>query len=211
MTDPLPPIEMIPGELDRAIEIALAENPSINTSGATIEATRERRNITRAELFPTVDLVSKWNYEYNFNTSVDTRRDYSVVLQASWDLFTGLSTRAGQAQAAFEYAASKDNHRHAARKVTEQVRLAWQSLLTARERLELLENAVNIASEVFESRRKLREAGKETVINVLDAENEVNNAQINFTSAAYEERTAAYQILLAMGRLNAGTLNIVIE
>ena len=36
----------------------------------------------------------------------------------------------------------------------EQVRLAWQALETARERVILLENAVNIASEVAQSRRK---------------------------------------------------------
>ena len=114
-------------------------------------------------------------------------------------------------QAIVEYRASQDNQMQISRKVTEQVKLAWQSLITARERLELLENAVNIASEVFESRKKLREAGKETVINVLDAENEVNNAQINFTGASYDERVAAFQLLLAMGRLNAATLGLPVQ
>lgn len=211
MTDPVPPVEMIPSDLQRAVEIAVAENPAVNNSGANIEAARERSNIVAAELYPSIDLISKMNYEDDKNTVIGTRRDYSVVVQASWDLFTGLTTKAGKSQAAFEYMASKDNHRHVTRKVIEQTRLAWQALLTARSRLELLENAVNIASEVFESRKKLREAGKETVINVLDAENEVNNAQINYTGASYEERTAAFQLLLAMGRLNAQTLGIAVE
>jgi adhesin transport system outer membrane protein len=92
--------------------------------------------------------------------------------------------------------------------VIEQTKLAWQALFTSRQRLELLENAVNIASEVFSSRQKLREAGKETVINVLDAENEVNNAQINFTSASYDEKLAVYQLLLAMGFLNPSGLSL---
>jgi outer membrane protein, adhesin transport system len=91
------------------------------------------------------------------------------------------------------------------------VKLSWQALLTARSRLELLENAVNIATEVFISRKKLREAGKETVINVLDAENEVSNAQINFTAASYEERLSIYQLLLAMGRLNPSHLNLAMK
>ena len=75
----------------------------------------------------------------------------------------------------------------------------------------LLENAVNIASEVAVSRRKLRAAGKETVINVLDAENEVNNAQINFTTASYDEKVSAYQLLLALGRLDPLSLNLALE
>lgn len=80
--------------------------------------------------------------------------------------------------------------------------------MTARRRIELLENAVNIASEIFSSRRRLREAGKETVLNVLDAENELSNAQINFTSASHDEHLAVYQLLLAMGRLSAPYLGI---
>ena len=43
---------------------------------------------------------------------------------------------------------------------------------------------------------------------MLDAENEVNNARINFTSAAYDERIVIYQLLLAMGRLNAQSMNL---
>ena len=88
------------------------------------------------------------------------------------------------------------------------MKLTWQALITLRERLELLENAVNIAGEVFESRKKLRAAGKETVINVLDAENEVNNARINFTSTSYDEKISIYQLLLAMGRLNVQSMNL---
>jgi len=80
--------------------------------------------------------------------------------------------------------------------------------VTARQRVALLENAVNIASEIFTARRKLREAGKETILNMLDAENEVINAQINYTSATFDERIAIYQLMLAMGRLNAAYLNL---
>ena len=92
------------------------------------------------------------------------------------------------------------------RKAEEQTRLAWQALQTANERVALLENAVNIAAEVFDSRKKLRESGKETVINVLDAENEVYSARINYTSALYDARVAAYSVLQAIGRLELTVL-----
>ena len=190
------------------LRVALAENPAVVNSGTTVEVARERQRTVRSELFPSVDLEGTYNYEKHNNAVIGTRRDYSVLLRATWDLFTGFSTRAGLSQAAFDYRASKDTHRFVSRRVVEQGRLAWQAVITARQRLELLENAVNITSEVFDSREKLREAGKETVINVLDAENEVNSAQINYTGAAYDERVAVYQVLLAMGRLNPRYLDI---
>jgi len=208
MLDPEPPIEQIPSELIKSIDIAVVENPAIGNSGTTVEVARERRRTVRSELFPTVDLEGTYNYEKHNNATLGTRRDYSLVVSSTWELFSGFSTRASMAQAAYDYHASKDQHEFTVRKVIEQTKLAWQSLLTARERLELLENAVNIASEVFESRKKLREAGKETVINVLDAENEVNQAQINYTSAFYDERLAVFQLLLAMGRLDDANLGL---
>lgn len=211
MTDPRVPAEIVPSSLEQAIEIAIAESPSLANSGNNVELAREKRSLIGAELYPVVDIVGKTNYEHNRNTTFGTRRDYSLVVQATWELFTGFATRSGQAQTAYEYAATRDAHRHAVNKVMEQTRIAWQAVLTSRERLELLENAVNIASEVFESRRALREAGRETVISVLDAENEVNNSQINLTGATYEERVAVFQLLLAMGRLNATFLNIAVE
>ncbi|HJO68342.1 MAG TPA: TolC family protein [Rhodospirillales bacterium] len=186
----------------------MQENPAVGNSDATIEVTRERQRAIRAEYLPTFDMVGTANNENNNNATIGTRRDYSVILQATWDLFTGFSTQASMAQAAFDYGASKDNYAFVIRKVVEQVRLSWQALLTVRERLELLENAINIASEVFDSRQKLREAGKETVINVLDAESEIFNAQINFTAASYDERIAVFQLLMAMGRLDAQNLNL---
>ncbi len=208
MLDPEPPIDLVPSELTKSIDIAVIENPAVGNTGTTVEVARERRRSVAAELMPTVDLEGSYNYEKNNNATLGTRRDYALVVTSTWDLFSGFSTRRSMAQAAYDYHASKDQHEFSVRKVIEQTKLAWQSLLTARERLELLENAVNIASEVFESRKKLREAGKETVINVLDAENEVNNAQINYTSAFYDERLAVYQLLLAMGRLNDANLRL---
>ena len=179
MLDPIPPLEILPESLEEALETALKHNPAMSSAAATSEVARERRRSVMAQFFPTIDLVSNWTYEKNKAAVIGTSREYSMLLQANWDLFTGLSTRDTLAQVAFDYGATKDNHRFIARRVVEQTRLSWQGLLTVGDRLALLENAVNVAAEVFDSRRKLREAGKETVINVLDAESEIFNAQIN--------------------------------
>ena len=201
MVDPAPPATAIPSALDRAVEIALMENPALLGSAATVEMSRERRRQGWGGLYPSLDLVGAANFEQKNNTVDKIRRDYSVVLSATWDIFSGGSSLAQIERNSLDYHASMDNYDFISSKVVEQTRLSWQSLVTSRERKELLGNAVNIASEVFDSRKKLRDAGKETVINVLDAENEVNNAQINYTTASYDERVAIYQLLLAMGRL----------
>ena len=208
MQDPAPPIDMVPSDLERAVDSALVDNPALANSGITIEVARERQRAVRGELFPSLDMETRYSFEKNAGAVLGTRRDYTATVRATWDIFTGFSTRNLMSQAAFNYGATKDQYEFTTRKVIEQAKLSWQALMTARERVQLLENAVNIASEVFTSRQKLREAGKETVINVLDSSNEVNNAAINFTSASYDERLAVYQLLLSMGLLNPAGLKM---
>ncbi len=200
--EPMPTADLIPNSLEAATRIALSENPQIRNKDQQIAVARERKRSARSDLFPSLNFVSKFNYEKHNNGTIGTRRDASFLLQANWNLFTGLTSRANIAQASYDYAASQDDYEFMVRKVNESTRIAWQNLNTSRERLNQLENAVNIASEVFDSRQKLRAAGKDTVINVLDAKSEIINARINLTRASFNEREAIYALLLAMGRLD---------
>jgi len=200
--EPMPTADLIPNSLEAATRIALSENPQIRNKDQQIAVARERKRSARSDLFPSLNFVSKFNYEKHNNGTIGTRRDASFLLQANWNLFTGLTSRANITQASYDYAASQDDYEFMVRKVNESARIAWQNLNTSRERLNQLENAVNIASEVFDSRQKLRAAGKDTVINVLDAKSEIINARINLTRASFNEREAIYALLLAMGRLD---------
>jgi len=195
MVDPVPPVELLPASQVQAVEIASSENPAVSSSRLTVEVAHQLRRAARSDFFPTFDVVGTVNYEKHRDAVLGTRREWSVLLQATWNLFNGFATDASVSQAAFNYRASQDNHEFVTRNVIEATRRAWQQLVTARERVDLLENAVNIASEVFEARKRLREEGKETVINVLDAENGIIDAQIQFTQVSYDQRLAVYQLL----------------
>lgn len=208
MADPQPPVDQMPVDLDAAIKIALAENPSISNSEIAIKVADEKRKIAQAEYYPNLDVVAAGNFEEDKNTVSNVRKDYSLLLKATWELYNGLSTTSAAAQAAFDREAAKDTMAYTQRKVIEQVKVAWQALLTARERLSLLENAVSLSTEVFDSRRKLREQGKATLLEVLDAENDTYSTRINYTSASYDARQAAFQLLVAMGRMDVKTLNV---
>lgn len=202
MSLPSAPLNLLPESLEEAIKVALKENPALESAKKQTGIASEQRDAAEAEYMPKINLEAAANYEHNKNTVIGVRRDYSVLVTANWNVFNGFATRANTARAAYDYAASQDKQVYVHRKIEEQTKLAWQTLQTARERVSLLQNAVNIASEVYTSRVKLREAGKETAINVLDAENEVFNARINLTAAVYDANLSSYQVLQSMGRLD---------
>lgn len=208
MLAPKVPPALMPDGLQEALEVARENNPAIDSSLGGIEVADQRRRLARSEYYPRIDLISSANRENDNNLVRGTSIDMSVVMQATWNLFNGFATTAGVAQAASEYEASLRGHDQLVRRVEEQTRLAWNEMETARSRVALLENAVSIASEVFTARLKLREAGRETVINVLDAENEVNNARIGLVAATGDATRAAYQVLQGIGRLDPDDLAI---
>jgi adhesin transport system outer membrane protein len=208
MMEPPPPSELLPDDLESALQTARQQNPAIDSSLATVAVADERKRLARSGYYPTVDVVGRAARENNNDLVQGTRTDISIMLSATWNLFNGFATQAGLGQASLEHQAAKRNHEIINRKVEEAIRLAWSEWMTARQRAELLENAVAIASEVFEARQKLREAGRETVINVLDAENEVYNARINLTQARGDVQIAIYRVLQGMGRLGPAELGL---
>lgn len=211
MTEPAVPRALLPDGLEEALEIARENNPAIDSSLGSLEVADQKRRVARSDYYPRVDLISSANRENDNNLVRGTSVDMSVVMQASWNLFNGFATTAGVAQAASEYQASLRDHDAVVRQVVQQTRLAWNEMTTAESRVALLENAVTIAAEVFDARLKLREAGRETVINVLDAENEVNNARISLVAASGDARRAAFQVLQGIGRLTPADLRIDAE
>lgn len=207
LSDPPLPMDLIPSTVDQSLEVAEKDNPTLESATSTIELTNDKRNIAEAGYWPTLDLVGKANYEHGKNATVGVRRDWSLMLVASWEMFSGFKTDATVAQASWDHGASKDTRFHTSRKVAEQARTAWHKLQTARQRLELLENAAVLAEEVWEATKKKLDAGKATVTEVLDEATRINDARINYTGAYYDMYQASYELLAAMGRLEVDNLS----
>ncbi len=201
LSDPPVPAALIPPELDDALTSAAKENPTIETADRAIAVAAEKRRGAQSGYYPNLDLIGRADYENDRNAVIGVRRDWSLLLSANWEVFSGFRTEAQVAQASFDHAAAMDNKLYAGRKVSETVKIAWNRLSTDRERIALLENAANLAEEVWAAQKKRREAGKATVQDVLDEETRINEARINYTQAYYDMIQHSFELLGAMGRL----------
>jgi adhesin transport system outer membrane protein len=198
----------LPPSLDEANRTAIQNNPSLIASDRRVNVADREVGIAESDLFPKLDLVGQYNWEDNVDAVRGIRRDWSVLVKLSWELFSGFSTQAKVAAATLEKSAAFDSYNVNRRKVSEDLAIAWEQLMTARERAQLLDNAVAIAEEVFDSRRRLRDAGRETAINVLDAQSEVFNARLNYLAATYDAQLAVFRVLGAMGLLGPADLGL---
>jgi adhesin transport system outer membrane protein len=206
LVEPQLPHEIVPASLDAAVDSAVHGNPGLERASQLVRLADERRRGATSGYWPRVDLVGRVNWERDFDGVPGTRRDGAILLQLTWQIFSGFATDYAVSQAAHDAAASRETETAVRRKTVEEVKLAWQALQTARTREALLTNAVSIASEVFEARKALRDSGRETALNVLDAENEVYVARINLVAASYDAQAAIYRLIAAIGEMEVENL-----
>jgi adhesin transport system outer membrane protein len=197
----------LPATLDKAMDIAMASNADIQQSKLQSRKAQKQIGLEQSAYYPSVDLVGYYGAESNVN-QIDRRREASALLKFNWNLFSGNETRSRAAAALSTYESVVDREAAVERKVQENVHTAWNQLQNGRERQELLENAAKIASEVMGFRKRLRDSGKETAINVLDAEVEYYSVLSNMINAEYDSKIAFYRLMSAMGQLSPEHIGI---
>jgi adhesin transport system outer membrane protein len=208
MEDARPPANLLPSSFDEALAIARKNNPDAWINDFAARADEARREAAKSAYYPSVDLVGSAEYENDANGTPGTEENYAVFVRGKWEFFSGFRSQARVRAAARTLEASKARHSFSRRRVDESMRVAWENLATQRQRVDLLKNATQIAEEVLRARRRLRQAGKETALNVLDAEAEVFTARINLVDADYDARIAVYGTLRATGLMNEATLGL---
>lgn len=202
MMPPAAPDDLLPPDMQAAINRALSENPLMKQSQETIGEAREQRKVAIADFFPQVDVVAEGGIENDNEGIVGARRDLFVGLRANWEIFDGLNSAAATERTGHRIAETMENHAALSLEIAKRVEVAWQQLSTLRERQILAENAANIAIELFTARRKLRRAGRESVVNLLNAEAELNAARSRAVAAHYDALSQSFALLFEVGTLS---------
>ena len=99
----------------------------------------------------------------------------------------------------------------ARRAAAEQVIRAWRQLDAARSRVLSFEAQVRANGVALNGVRQEALVGSRTTLDVLNAEQELLNAQVNLISARHDVQVAYYGVLSGIGRLTARTLGLPVE
>lgn len=210
MDDPVAPAAIIPLSLDAALNYALDNNPVLEAARLNIDMAEANRLASGSTNMPKVDLEGSLDFKNDYDGATGSEEEGTLLVKFTWDLFDGNRTSATEMAAAHRTSAAMATLHQRELDITEQVRMAWNSMVIDRERMNTLSEAQNIALEAYDARYSLMVTGKETIINVLDTALEVLNVRLSLTTADYRHRLSVYRLLHAMGRLNPGTINAVI-
>jgi len=197
----------LPATVEEAMDDAEEFNPRVLSAKLASERAYKLISLESAGFLPNVDVVGTRNRENDAGQQFKKDED-SVLLKMSWNVFAGRETVSRAQAAAYDFREAAEKEKNVNNKTRETVRVAWNQYKKGIERLALLETAVKTSQGVMQGRKRLRDAGKETALAVLDAEVEHFGLLANKVNATIDASMGSYRLLSTIGRLDISSLGL---
>lgn len=209
---PPPPLPPFPATAEQAVQIALGNNPDLLAVSRQAIAAGYDVRVARAGRLPTLSTVVSGTYVNELGgasgNAPNTGSQTTVGLNARIPIFQGglPGARTRQAQALegqlLEQVVGTE------RAVVAATRSAFATYDAAQRAIASNTIAVKANELALEGARAERSVGTRTVLDVLNAEQELLNSQVSLVSAKRNAYVAGFQLLNAMGQAEADDLGL---
>ena len=209
---PPPPLPPLPKTADEAVQIALANNPDLVSISRQAIASGYDVNVARAGRLPTLGAIASGDYlnQITGGTNGLNRAGTatSIGLSANIPIFQGglPAARIRQAQAAqgtvLEQVVGTE------RAVVQAARAAFANYDAAQRAIQANTVAVQANQLALEGNRAEQSVGTRTIIEVLNAEQELLQSSVALVTAKRDAYVAGFQLLNAMGAAEARDLGL---
>ena len=206
-----PPYGELPRGEDEALSIAVAENPVLLAARYDEQAAGHAVREVTGSLLPTLSLsgeLSRTEESSTFFASTDQGR---LFAQLSVPLYQSGSVWSQARQARETQNERRIRIDESRRDVIEEVTQAWEALQTSRARIQSDGDQVRANEIALEGVREETTVGARTILDVLDAEQELLDSRVSLVRAERDEYVAAHRLKLAVGRLSARHLGLAVD
>jgi len=192
----LPALES--GDIEAWIRRSEASSPELRTLSARRDAARLEVDKAGAARKPTVDLVGQVirSSSENIVTPALKYQNRSIGLQLNVPLYTGGLIDSGVRQATADLMRAEEALEGARRELSVRVHREYRSATEGERRIQALMRAIQSAEQLVTSNRRSMQAGSRTIIDVLNAEQQLALVQRDLAQARYT--TALARLRLAM-------------
>ena len=214
---PPPPLPGLPSSPAEAVAVALDNNPDLIAERERAKAAGFDINVAGASRLPRVSLFTGGDYTNYLGTlgsptpGVNLPQSSTGVqagVQVSVPIFQGGRPAALQRQAQARSAAAQENVIAAERDVIAQVRSAYSSWQAANQIIASTQSAVDAAELSLEGVRAENTVGNRTILDILNAEQELVVARSQLVTARRNAYVAGFSLLAAMGKAEARDLGL---
>ena len=209
---PPPPLPPLPSTADEGVRIALTDNPDlVSISRQAIAAGYDVR-VAEASRLPTLSAVGTAQYVNELgHTAVGSLNSGSqtlVGLSTNIPIFQGGLPGARTRQAQALEGQTLERVVETERAVVAATRSAFALYDAAQKAIQAETVAVQANELALEGNRAEQSVGTRTIIEVLNAEQELLNSQVALVTAKRDAYVAGFQLLNAMGQAEAQDLGL---
>lgn len=190
-----------PDTLDDAINIAYYQHPTLRSALADHEASLAQENAAKSAFHPRIDLDLGASADNNIDGLSGHDKGLYAMFRLQYNLLNGGADMARVEQIEHLSEQQKELINRAKREIGLDVRLAWNALENANNRLPGLQQRVEAAEKTREAYASQFRVGQRTLVDLLDTENELLSAGIEYTEVYYDRIYACYWLMQAMGKL----------
>ncbi len=198
----------LPKTLEEAQSVAESANPQIRTAVEAEKAAQSAIRAAQGELLPEISAQGSVGKTYEPSSMVDDVSSASVGIRATMPLYEAGATRARVRQAKYAQREQRDRIADAKRAVAQTVSTAWNDYNASLAAIDARRQQVEAAELARNGVYKEREVGTRTVLDTLDADAELLDAQVGEVQARRDAVVAAYSLLAATGQLTAENLGL---
>ncbi|MCP3735327.1 TolC family outer membrane protein [Sphingomonas sp. RP10(2022)] len=209
-----PVLPNLPTSPTNAVSEALGKNPNLIAARRQADATRYDIGAAKAGRLPRVSAVTGANY-FNYlgslpNSSIspNSGTSASAGLQLTLPLFQGGRPGAQVRQAEAQRSQALELATATERAVISQTRSAYAVWQSSQQVIASSETAVNANKLSLEGVRAENSVGTRTILDILNAEQELLNSQVTLVTARRDAYVAGFALLAAMGDAEARDLGL---
>ncbi len=200
----------LPSSRDESVALSPGA-PTVRAAQYQERAAKDDIDVQFSDLLPTVAIEGSYQRQQDLGVR-DSEADVGSVLgQVTIPLYQAGAPDSRVRQSKQRYMQSKRLTDEALRAAEQEAVNAWQALETAIAQSRSFEEQVRATELALEGVRQEQEVGARTILDVLDAQQEVLNAQVSLVSSQTDGVVAQFRLLASGGALTAANLGLDVE
>ncbi len=205
---PRVPNQLLPSTLPRALDIGRNENPLVIAALYTEQSARHTVDRIRSELLPKVTLEAGYNNRFHTSSDIAETENTFLTGRLNVPIYQGGEVSARVRAAKHTHVSRIQEIEDARTQVRQEIVAAWSQLQAAEAQLESDRTQVSANQVALNGVREEEKVGQRTLLDVLNAELELLNSQVQLETTQRNLIVAAYAVLSAVGRLDAAHLGV---
>lgn len=200
----------LPTSFKETMDWARKNHPDVVAAALDEKSTLQTVKSVQGELLPTLNMLGTLSRRFEVQSNVSRQNSAEVRLNLTVPLYQKGSVYSRLREAKQNAGRRRLVLEDTRRDIIESATSAWEALVTARARTKSFEAQIDANQIALEGVRREASVGSRTVLDVLDAEQELLNSRVSLVRAKRDEIVAGFELKEAVGELTANKLGLAV-